>query len=363
MIDSIIMGITFKEILNQKSWTRFEDYVSEGIQHYSDSLSEEIEKGKKLKVKIREFLEKNFVIKKIPPDLTKAEQLLSSGKVIGIDGTVAQHKTISGTMAQIGVVAVNYLNEKIQHSYFISEARYKQDIEKVTEYLYSHEPVNKILSNPVIRAILLYRERELGLSDNYKNCYKLYHGPLLPFELMASPGRAEMKILDVSLAILKRLIQNKKCFSIISRSQNDAYIRLGLSLNPGEYIELRKNVGKELMEDRSLISVPEKWRDEEYLQITDFLSSNATNLKVGLIKISHRPYVFHAHHENFDLAAQIIARDSYFQKEKGFPLLIDYADTLCTSFFRAGDFNKIIEYQLASKGEFFTETSEENLRQ
>lgn len=357
------MSVTFKDILNQKSWTQFEDYISEGIKQYSDSLSSEIEKGKKIKVKIREFLEKNFVIKKIPSDLTAIEELLTSGQVVGIDGTIAQHKTVSGTMAQIGVIAVNYLNEKIQHSYFISEAQYKQDIEEVTEYLYSHEPINKVLSNPVIRAILLYRERELGLGDNFKDKYKLYHGPLLPFELLANPGKAEMKILDVTLEILQRLVQNKKCFSIISRSQNDAYIRLGLSLNPGEYIELRKNVGKELIEDRSLVSKPEKWRDEEYIQVTDFLNTGAAKLKVGLIKISHRPYVFHAHQENFDLAAQIIARDSYYQREKGFPLLIDYADTLCTSFFKAGDFNKIIEYQLASKGEYLFEMSEENLRQ
>lgn len=357
------MTTTFRDILGQKSWTRFEDYVSEGIKHYSASLSQEIEKGKKLKKEIRTFLEKNFQIKRIPQDLSVEETLLKTGQVIGIDGTIAQHKTISGTMAQIGVIAVNYLNEKIQHSYFISEAQYKQDIKDVTDYLYAHEPVNKLLSAPVIRALLLYRERELGLGEQFRDKYKLYHGPLLPFELLANPGRAEFKILDVTLEILAELVKNKNCFSIISRSQNDAYIRLGLSLNPGEYIELRKNAGKELIEDRSLVSKPEKWREEDYLRVTDFLANSACKLKVGLIKVAHRPYVFHAHQDNFDLAARIIARDSAYQKEKGFPLLIDYADTLCSSYFKAGDFNKIIDYQLASRGEFLSETSEEHLRQ
>ena len=73
--------------------------------------------------------------------------------------------------------------------------------------------------------------------------------------------------------------------------------------------------------------------------------------------------MFQAHAEYFDTTARIIARDSMFQKEKGFPLLIDYADTLCSSFFKSSDFNKIIEYQLAKEGEFLSETSEENLRQ
>ena len=79
--------------------------------------------------------------------------------MVGIDGTIATHKTITGTMAQLGVVAVNYLNDKIQHWYFISEANYKQDIEDVTEYLYAHEPSNKIVSNVVLRAALQVREK------------------------------------------------------------------------------------------------------------------------------------------------------------------------------------------------------------
>ena len=86
-------------------------------------------------------------------------------------------------------------------------------------------------------------------------------------------------------------------------------------------------------------------------------------IKVGVIKISQRPYVFQAHEDIFDLAARIIYRDAVFQKEKGFPLLVDYADNLCSTYFKASDFNKIIEYQLAKEGEFLSEMSEETLRQ
>ncbi|MCC6865193.1 MAG: hypothetical protein IT280_03445 [Ignavibacteria bacterium] len=357
------MTITFSDILNQKTWDNYETYVSEGIHIYSSSLAKEIVQGKKLKEKIRTFIEKNFEIKEVPNNLKEEEKLLSSGNVVGIDGTVAQHKTISGTMAQIGVVAVNYLNEKIQHSYFISEAKYKEEINDVTEYLFSHESVHKVLSNPVIRAVLYYRERELGLNDFFKDKYKLFHGPLLPFELMANPGRAELNVLKMTLPLLEEIIKNKKCFSIISRSQNDAYIRLGLSLNKGEYFALKKDVGKELIEDRSLISMPEKWREEDFNNITNFLVKDASNLKIGIIKISQRPYVFHSHKDDFDLAARIIARDAHFQKEKGFPLLVDYADNLCSSYFKASDFNKIIEYHLAKEGEYLSEMSEETLRQ
>lgn len=357
------MSITFCEILNQKSWNSYEDYISEGINQYSTELSKDIEEGRKHKKNIRDFIEKNFEIKEIPSDLSEEKNLLASGEVVGIDGTIATHKTITGTMAQLGVVAVNYLNEKIQHSCFISEAKYKENIHDVVEYLFSHEFSNKVISNPVLRAALQVRERELGLNDKYKNKYKIYHGPLIPFEMLANPGKAEMKILDVTVEILEKIIANRKCFSIISRSQNDAYIRLGLSLNPGEYVQLKKSVGLEILEDRSLLKDKERWREEDFLKVNSFINQRAMKIKVGVIKVSQRPYVFHAHEEIFDLAARLIYRDSLFQKEKGFPLLVDYADNLCSTYFKASDFNKIIEYQLAKDGEFLSEMSEENLRQ
>lgn len=357
------MSITFREILNQKSWNSYEDYIAEGINQYSAELSKDISEGRKHKKTIRDFIEKNFEIKKPPYDLSEELNLLTSGNVVGIDGTIATHKTITGTMAQLGVVAVNYLNEKIQHSYFISEARYKQDIADVTDYLYSHETVNKVVSAPVLRAALQVRERELGLDDKFKDKYKIYHGPLIPFEMLANPGKAEMKILDVTVEILEKIIANKKCFSIVSRSQNDAYMRIGLSLNPGEYIQLKKSVGLEIMEDRTLLKDKDRWREEDFLKVNNFINQRAMKIKVGVIKVSHRPYVFQAHEEIFDLAARLIYRDSIFQKEKGFPLLVDYADNLCSTYFKASDFNKIIEYQLAKEGEFLSEMSEETLRQ
>ncbi len=356
------MSITFRDILNQKVWNKYEDYIAEGIKQYSKELADDIIEGKKHKKEIREFLEQHFEIKKVPSDLTKEKELLIKGEIVGIDGTIATHKTITGTMAQLGVVAVNYLNEKIQHSYFISEARFKQNIENVTEYLYSHEPINKIISSVVLRAALQVRERELGLDDKFKDKYKIYHGPLIPFEMLANPGKADFKVLDVTLEVLEKIINNKKCLSVVSRSQNDAYIRIGLSLNKGEYIQLKKSVGLEILEDRTLLKDKERWREEDYLLVNNFVNKRVTKIKVGLIKVSQRPYVFHAHEDIFDQAARIIYRDSLFQKEKGFPLLIDYADNLCSTFFKASDFNNIIEYQLAKEGEYFSESSEENLR-
>lgn len=355
------MNVTFKDLLNQKSWQDYESYIEGGIGHYTKTLSDDIAHGRKMKRKIRRFIEENFELKTIPDDLTKEEELLISGQVIGIDGTVAMHKTISGTMGQIGVVAVNYLNERIQHSCFVSEAQYKEDIEEVTEYLDAHEPQKRILSTLVIRAIMFYRERELGMNDKFRPLYKLYHGRLLPFELMTGLGR--LRALDTTLKILDLIIRNKKCFSVVSRAQNDAFMRLGMTLNPGEYFLLRHtNVGKEILNNPDFMN-EEKWREEEFIKVNHFLQREVSKIWIGIIKMSQRPYVFHAHQEYFDQAARIIARDALFQREKGFPLLLDYADNLCSTLFKASDFYRIVEFQLAQEGEFLSEMPEDSLRQ
>ncbi len=154
------MSLIFKDILKQKTWDNFEDSVQEGIKVYSSELSKDITQRRRHKLKIREFLEKHFEIKKIHQNLDEELKLLSSGEAVGIDGAIGTHKTIIGIMAQIGVVAVNYLNYKIQHSYFISEAKYKQEISNVTDYLFAHEPSNKVISRPVLRAAVTRRGRK-----------------------------------------------------------------------------------------------------------------------------------------------------------------------------------------------------------
>jgi hypothetical protein len=106
----------------------------------------------------------------------------------------------------------------------------------------------------------------------------------------------------------------------------------------------------------------EKWRDEEFQKMQRFLRNYAEQICIGVIRVSERPYVFHAHKDNFDLAAAIIARDAMHQREKGFPLLIDYADTLCSHYFSAGDFNNMMEFELARHGEYLSEVPEQRLR-
>ena len=354
-------GITFKDLLSQKQWNNYSQFISEAPAHYEKEIREDIIREQRIREALRkEVLERGYTLRNYDTNLSVAEKFLFNGQVIGIDGTVARHQMLSGIRCQIGVVAVNYLNEKIRHSYFISEANLRNDTEDVLEILKRREPKNQPISNLVIRALMLYREREVAVRSEYENAYKMLHGPLLPFELMMGLGR--LRALYTTLDILKKVVADPKTFSIISTSRYNDYITLGTALKPGEYmVDEKFSLGDELADNESFMASTQ-WRPREFEHVEQFLREKASRILTGVIKVGQRPYMFHAHRDTFDLAAAIIARDSLLQPEKGFPLLIDYADTLCSEYFPAGDFIRLMNYQLAREGQFLTETDEREMR-
>lgn len=353
--------LSFAELLAQKQWESYGDFISQAPETYARELSEDLKREEIIRREIRQkLLPKQFAVKRYEPNLKAAEDLLFKGKVIGIDGTVAKQRTLAGLRCQIGVIAVNYYNEKVQKAYFISEASIRSDVEDVIEILKSREAKSRVLSDMVIRALMLYREREVAMRPEFANAYKLLHGPLLPFELMTGLGR--LRALESTLDVLERLVSDPKVMSIISSTTQDDYLTLGMALEKGEYlVDESFSLGDEIRTNENFFGEG-KWRTQEYERVKQFLEQVANQIWVGVIKVSDRPYVFHAHKTVFDQAAAIIARDALLQREKGFPLLIDYADTLCSEYFPSGDFLNILNYRLAREGQFLAATDERDMR-
>jgi hypothetical protein len=353
--------LTFTDLLSQKQWHDYASFISEAPDHYQKELSQDIAREKQIREALRkEILEKKYTLSRYEDRLVEAEQLLFEGKVTAIDGTVSTHQMLSGIRCQVGVVAVNYFNEKIQQSYYISEANFQQDSDDVLNILQTREFKNRPLSGLVIRALMLYREREIALRPEYHNVYKMLHGPLLPFELMTGLGR--LRALYTTMNLLKRIVADPKIFSVVSTSRQSDYITLGTALNPGEYLVDEKfSFGDEVADNEDFMA-PGRWREREFDHMKEFLQRNASKILVGVIRVGQRPYMFHAHRDTFELVAAIIARDALMQREKGFPLLIDYADTLCSEYFPAGDFKQLMRYQLARQGEFLIESDERDMR-
>lgn len=354
-------AVTFHDLLNQKQWQDYTSFISEAPAYYQQELSLDIAREKQIRETLRkEILEKKYTLRRYEDRLPEAENLLFSGQVTAVDGTVSTHQMLSGIRCQIGVVAVNYFNQKLRQSYYISEASFQHDSDDVLNVLQKREFKNRPLSGLVIRALMLYREREVALRPEYQGVYRMLHGPLLPFELMTGLGR--LRALYTTMNLLKRIVADPKIFSVISTSRQSDYITLGTALNPGEYlVDESYSFGDEIADNQDFMA-PGRWREREFEHMKEFLKRNASKILVGVIRVGQRPYMFHAHRDTFDLAAAIIARDALMQREKGFPLLIDYADTLCSEYFPAGDFTQLMRYQLAREGEFLLESDERDMR-
>ncbi len=352
---------TFQSLLTQKQWSDYPAYVSEAPGLYAKEVAEHVVAEAELIEKLRAHeLFKKLTIREVTPNLAKASELLHGGKVVAVDGTVSRYRTYSGMRCQIGVVAVNYVGDQIKRSFFISEAGFQRPVEDVIQTVVRRNTSEEEISDMVVRALMLYREREAGLDDQFKDDYVMFHGPLLPFELMTGLGR--WRALESTLHVLERLIQEKRFFSLISTTAYQDYLTFGRAIERNQYLTATNyTVGHHIADNRDFMA-REKWRDEEFARMQRFLRDYAEQIWIGVIRVSDRPYVFHAHKEIFALAASIIARDAMHQREKGFPLLIDYADTLCSKYFSSGDFNNMIEFELARHGEFLSEVPERRLR-
>lgn len=356
-------NITFGELLaQQQTWADYSEFCNQIPQ----IISNEVRENARNEAKLIEDLKKDPVfktatIKDLGPQLENAEKLLTEGSVVGVDGTMAKYQLLSGVRCQIGIVAVNYQGEQIRHSFFISQASLREEAENVLERISQRAESEDNLSDMHMRGLMMYREREAGMNRKFDGKYIIYHGPLLPFELMSGLGR--LRALDITLDLLKKVVSSKRAISIISTTSFKDLSYFGLAIDKGQYLTHPNfNMEYHLMNTSDFLTWSNKWREEERNKVTDFIKDYASQIQIGVIKIGDRPYVFNAHKDIFDLAAGIIARDSMFQKEKGFPLLIDYADNLCTEYFSNSQFNQMMDWELAKTDMYLRESGERRLR-
>lgn len=354
--------ITFADLLNQKTWTDYNQFISEAPSLYAQEVEQNVQEEQALIKQLQQHPSfKSLTVSKVDTRLAEAEDLLSRGLVTGVDGTVAKYRLFSGLRCQIGVVAVNYVGDTIRHSFYISEASVREDPEDAMARVDGRNASGESLSEMAVRGLMFYRERETGLKQDLDQSYVLFHGPLLPFELLSGLGR--LRALYTTIDMLRNIVRKKRFFSIISTSSYHDYLTFGRAIGRGEYLTAPTyTLAHHLQNSSGFLSYRDKWREDEWNVVDTFLRDYASKVRIGVIRVAERPYVFHAHEDMFDLAAAIIAKDAMFQREKGFPLLIDYADSLCSQYFPAGEFKALIEWELAKQGMYLSEAPEQEMR-
>ncbi len=108
------------------------------------------------------------------------------------------------------------------------------------------------------------------------------------------------------------------------------------------------------------------YRDESGVrpEMENFCNELAPKIVVGLYRVweAAPPYMFYAHIDHAEMAAHIAMADSMLQEHRGFPMLIDLADTVCKTTFGMDSFMPSVQTAYADAGQAFRYMGERETR-
>lgn len=355
------MATEFEKYLEPSNWKSAKEHFAT----FSSSLDENIGRAQSqnLVPELRQWLETNRVIKKEDPALQeKLKKDLMGGQAVGIDGTCADCDLIAGFQARIAIVAANYRNNRAEHVSFISEPFIDYGVKsakEALEFLRTKGAGQSGLTSAHIRSIMLFKERDFALSRGEK--FKMVQGDILPYELRTGQGR--LRGLKACLNLGRKLL-NEDNIVAVQGSTNKPELRwIGTALQPGEYVELYDyaRVLDSYLHGDNIVQ-PAHFNSDDAQHFDEFNAEVKAKFSVGVYKVKDRGYVFYAPKSNFDVMANLAMLDSKFQPTRGFPLLLDYADIICSKLFAAGDFGRAVEMKLAKRKLLEADINERELR-
>lgn len=346
--------ITFTEFIKPEKWKDFDSHARSIGSDLSNDLAASARQNDRIRKEVRDFLEKEYEVRKVSEkELLWAEGKLFGGQVSAVDGTHSIYPMLSGIRCRIGVAATSYKNKRTDGVVFVSEQNLHSSETSVLDILKNRKPESKLISNMLIRAIMFYMERKIGLERQEE--WVMFNGPVIPYELRTGIGR--LKALDPCLSLCEQGLDRKTIVGVIGTSTEPEIISLGIAMNSLEYVRLRSF--KVDLEDYLPAA---HFNGADQARFRRFIDAYGDKLDVGIYKAGQRAYMFHAHHDHFNEAAAIIMRDSMFQQLRGYPLLIDYADSLCTHMLASSDFRRMVDFGLAREGSLPFEQAEGDQR-
>lgn len=358
------MAYTFEDFINDNKWTNLKSHYLSFNQSLENNISNNIN------VHQREIIRDRLKdkIKKANDELIiKMKKELLSGNVVAVDGTCADYDLLTvGFQARIGVIAVNYKNKKTDYTLYISEPFIpyeKESYEEIMQYAIKKKKGKVGISSLHITAIMLFKERELVIKQPEK--YKMIQGDIFPYELKTGQGR--LKGLNACLTLGRKILNTDNVVAAQTTSTDPAYRLIGNALDPGEYIEIHdyyEELSSFLLGDGDDFSVPARFNPSDKESFELFINDAKNKFSVGIFKAlqSNRPYVFYAPKKNLETMVNLLFADSSFQPIRGFPLLLDYADTICSRLISGQDFKKQVEAKLARKKILEFEINEKSTR-
>jgi len=167
------------------------------------------------------------------------------------------------------------------------------------------------------------------------------------------------ELLEKALSLLKQLVEHKKFVFVPSSPSDRLALTIGNALRPLEFAVL------DTLEE-SIVRVAQTghyWPGLDRV-VEDFGHSMGARIVKGVFRASELapPQLFYAHEDCAHEAALIAIGDSVLQDHRGFPMLIDLADTLCGATFGRETLAGPTQTAYAEAGEPFRYMTERQTR-
>lgn len=296
------------------------------------------------------------------------KNLLFNGATLAVDGTVVSHDTLLLTVVQIGVCRVSYIGQtgEFRRELYRRDVRLQYDdpAEEILALLDQRKKRNGVgytddtdeISRLIQRGLMAYGERA-ALLDGGKNKWLMGHGNPIARELLT--GSLE-SMLTASCELLAKLVLEHKKFIFVTSAPSDrAFLTIGDALLPGQFviIDTMENALTEWFKGRDFSPAAAR-------QVADFTAEVAPKIVRGVYRASQfaPPYVFYAHIDYAQEAGLIALADSIVQEHRGFPMLLDIADSLCYTTFEPQSFRSVVQQTYAKAGHPYRYLNERETR-
>jgi hypothetical protein len=302
--------------------------------------------------------------------------VLFNGAIEACDGTMVNHDSLVLTVTQIGLCLVSYQGQELT----LSQRLFYRDLRSVgsdpaSEALallqrrsdrgaVDSDERRTTLSELATRGVRSYGERALLLKRS-SAAWRLGHGEPMPYELLTGSG--SMELLAASVRVVRELVLDHQKFLFVPSTIRDrVLLTIGDALHPLEYAivetaeERMRRVVASGHYERGKRSDGQDWGKFA----DEFVSEVGPKVVVGVFRASRAapPYPFFAHVDHVHEAAVLAMADASLQEHRGFPLLIDIADSVARSAFGADTFTEAIRSAYAEVGEPLRHLGERDTR-
>jgi hypothetical protein len=375
-------GEPFSKTLDLDTWTHGEDLWA-AYSRLEQEVAHALEREDEYRKQIREIVFSRLgtapgaptnagVYRAQRKDLERIHfGLLFNGGVEACDGINVVHDTLPLTITQIGVCLVSYNGEQgaWAHRLFRRDlrARMADPVEEVIAILERRErreaqgQEGNPLSELARRGIMAYAERAI-LREKSNALWRMGHGSPAPYELLTGLWSSQHERIKISLDLIRwYVLEHQRFVFVPSAPRKRHLLTIGNALNPLEFAIVQTL-------EPEIENMIEKggYRDESGVRpaMQEFCKEVAPRIVVGLYRVweGAPAYIFYAHADYAEMAAHIAMADSLLQEHRGFPMLIDLADTVCKTTFGMDSFVPSVQIAYTETGQPFRYLGERETR-